>query len=360
MLKFIQVSKQYLDDKPALENVSFEIDKGELVLITGPSGSGKTTLLKLLTKELEPSEGEIFFGDQDLGKLKRSKIPYHRRKIGAVFQDYKLLPELNVWENIALALSILGHPDNEIEEKVTDLLKLVGLADKAYLFPHQLSGGEAQRISIARALSTAPQIIFADEPTGNLDAENSLIVAKLLRKINELGTTVIVTTHDPVVIKYLSFAHKMTIDKGTLFDENAKKPAKKVEDVEKAEAKEDHDGDHKDRDDHVDDRDDDKEQKTEVKVNKSSDSKEPKVKKHWGFFGVFKHKEKSSQSEKSEKSDNHDPHDHDHHHDDHHDHIEVESEDLDEDEKNEHHQDKKDKKSKSDKPKVKKHEEKED
>ncbi len=353
MLKFIQVSKQYLDDKPALENVSFEIDKGELVLITGPSGSGKTTLLKLLTKELEPSAGEIFFGDQDLGKLKRSKIPYHRRKIGAVFQDYKLLPELNVWENIALALSILGHPDNEIEEKVTDLLKLVGLADKAYLFPHQLSGGEAQRISIARALSTAPQIIFADEPTGNLDAENSLIVAKLLRKINELGTTVIVTTHDPVVIKYLSFAHKMTIDKGTLFDESAKKPVKKAEEVKKAESKEDHDDDHKDQDDRRDDHDDDKEEKTEVKPDKSSASKEPKVKKHWGFFGVFKHKEKSSQPEKPEKNDSHDHDDHDHHDDDHHDHIEVESEDLDED-------DKKDKKSKSDKSKVKKHEEKED
>lgn len=346
MLKFIQVSKQYLDDKPALENVSFEIDKGELVLITGPSGSGKTTLLKLLTKELEPSEGEIFFGDQDLGKLKRSKIPYHRRKIGAVFQDYKLLPELNVWENIALALSILGHPDNEIEEKVTDLLKLVGLADKAYLFPHQLSGGEAQRISIARALSTAPQIIFADEPTGNLDAENSLIVAKLLRKINELGTTVIVTTHDPVVIKYLNFAHKMTIDKGTLFDENAKKPTKKVE--------EDQDDDHKDQDDHKDNHDDDKEEKTEAKSDKSGASKEPKVKKHWGFFGVFKHKEKSSQPEKPEKNDSHDSHD------DHHDHIEVESEDLDEDDKDNQHQEKKDKKSKPDKSKVKKHEEKED
>lgn len=354
MLKFIQVSKQYLDDKPALENVSFEIDKGELVLITGPSGSGKTTLLKLLTKELEPSEGEIFFGDQDLGKLKRSKIPYHRRKIGAVFQDYKLLPELNVWENIALALSILGHPDNEIEEKVTDLLKLVGLADKAYLFPHQLSGGEAQRISIARALSTAPQIIFADEPTGNLDAENSLIVAKLLRKINELGTTVIVTTHDPVVIKYLNFAHKMTIDKGTLLDENAKKPTKKVEEEKKTESKEDRDDDRKDHDDGRDDRDDDKEEKTETKSDKSGASKEPKVKKHWGFFGVFKHKEKSSQPEKPEKNDSHD------HHDDHHGHIEVESEDLDESDEKNQDKDKKDKKSKSDKSKVKKHEEKED
>lgn len=356
MLKFIQVSKQYLDDKPALENVSFEIDKGELVLITGPSGSGKTTLLKLITKELEPSTGEIFFGDQDLGKLKRSKIPYHRRKIGAVFQDYKLLPELNVWENIALALSILGHPDSEIEEKVTDLLKLVGLADKAYLFPHQLSGGEAQRISIARALSTAPQIIFADEPTGNLDAENSLIVAKLLKKINELGTTVIVTTHDPVVIKYLGFAHKMVIENGTLLDENGKKSSKK----DNADKKEDQDEDHG----HDEDRKKEKvrEQKTEDKQVESKSEKdksekveesvEPKVKKHWGFFGVFKHKEKSVEPEKT-KQDDHKDHDH-------HDHIEVESEDLDEDDDHNHGHDKKEKKTKSDKPKVKKHEEKEE
>ncbi len=344
MLKFIQVSKQYLDDKPALENVSFEIDKGELVLITGPSGSGKTTILRLLTKELEPSGGEIFFGDQDLGKLKRSKVPYHRRKIGAVFQDYKLLPELNVWENIALALSILGHPDGEIEEKVTDLLKLVGLADKAYLFPHQLSGGEAQRISIARALSTAPQIIFADEPTGNLDAENSLIVAKLLKKINELGTTVIVTTHDPVVIKHLSFAHKMTIVNGTLTDENAKKQVKK-DDEEKTEVVESDD---------EEDEDEKPKKPTEDKEEKE-EKKEPVIKKHWGFFGVFKRQNKSAKQEKIEKADNKES-----------DHIQVESEDLDEDEDDDRDHKVEDKKTKeakkaqADKPKVKKHEEKEE
>lgn len=356
MLKFIQVSKQYLDDKPALENVSFEIDKGELVLITGPSGSGKTTILRLLNKELEPSGGEIFFGDQDLGKLKRSKVPYHRRKIGAIFQDYKLLPELNVWENIALALSILGHPDDEIAEKVTDLLKLVGLADKAYLFPHQLSGGEAQRISIARALSTAPQIIFADEPTGNLDAENSLTVARLLKKINELGTTVIVTTHDPVVIKHLSFAHKMTIDNGTLIDENAKKPVKKDEDDQPVEKQVVDKSDKLDKTD--EEQDEDKKSEKPAEEKKDIDEKdEPPVKKHWGFFGIFKHQDKSAKQEKIEKADNKES-----------DHIQVESEDLDEDEDDDHKvEDKKTKEAKkakadksADKPKVKKHDEKEE
>lgn len=296
MLKFIRVSKNYNEDKPALNEVSFDIDSGELVLITGPSGSGKTTLLKLITKEQDPSDGEIYFKEENVGLLKRSKVPFHRRRIGAVFQDYKLLPELNIWENIALALSILGHPEHEIEEKVTDLLKLVDLTDKAYLFPHQLSGGEAQRISIARALSTAPELIFADEPTGNLDADNSRIIAKLLKKINDLGTTVIVTTHDPVVIKTLSDARTMSLDKGVLTDsKDDKKRSTKKEENDKDSSKEE--------------KDDVKEPKEDTKKSKKKDDypvKEEKSEKKSGFnlFAFFGKKKKSD--DELEKKDDED------------------------------------------------------
>jgi len=297
MLKFIRVTKKYNEDKPALDNVSFDVDSGELVLITGPSGSGKTTILKLLTKEQDPTEGEIYFKEENINTLKRSKIPFHRRRIGAIFQDYKLLAELNIWENIALALSILGHPDHEIEEKVTDLLKLVDLTDKAYLFPHQISGGEAQRISIARALSTAPELIFADEPTGNLDEVNSRIVARLLKKINDLGTTVIVTTHDPVVIKTLSGARRMTLDKGLLGDD--KKSDQKKDQSEKL------------KEDKVLDKDNDSK---EIKIRKEDDSPEQhasakdlveKKKSSFNFFGLFGKKKRKEVTEEieSEKTD---------------------------------------------------------
>jgi cell division transport system ATP-binding protein len=289
MLKFIRVTKKYNADKPALDSVSFDIDSGELVVITGPSGSGKTTLLKLITKEQDPSEGEIYFKEENVNTLKKSKVPYHRRKIGSVFQDYKLLPELNIWENIALALSILGHPDHEIEEKVTDLLKLVSLTDKAFLFPHQLSGGEAQRISIARALSTAPELIFADEPTGNLDASNSLIIAKLLKKINDLGTTVMVTTHDPVVIKHLASARMMELKEGVLTDsdENNSKKKKAPEAQEKK----------------VEDKEENKDKKEE-EFPKAKDNVKEKKKSKFNFFGMFgKKKKKAEEDKKDDKKD---------------------------------------------------------
>jgi cell division transport system ATP-binding protein len=292
MLKFIRVTKKYNEDKPALDNVSFDVDSGELVLITGPSGSGKTTILKLLTKEQDPTEGEIYFKEENINTLKRSKIPFHRRRIGAIFQDYKLLAELNIWENIALALSILGHPDHEIEEKVTDLLKLVDLTDKAYLFPHQLSGGEAQWISIARALSTAPELIFADEPTGNLDEANSRIVARLLKKINDLGTTVIVTTHDPVVIKTLSDARRMSIDKGLLTDN------KKSDDK--------NDQSEKPKEEKVSDKRDDsketklKQQEDFSKQQLSAKDEVEKKKSSFSFFGLFGKKKKKALMEEIE------------------------------------------------------------
>ncbi|NCN87622.1 MAG: ATP-binding cassette domain-containing protein [Candidatus Pacebacteria bacterium] len=299
MLKFIRVTKKYNPDKIALDSVTFNVDSGELILITGPSGSGKTTILKLLNKEEEPTDGEIYFKEENINSLRRSRVPLHRRKIGAVFQDYKLLPELNIWENIALALSILGHPDHEIEEKVTDLLKLVDLTDKAYLFPHQLSGGEAQRISIARALSTAPELIFADEPTGNLDEDNSRIVAKLLKKINELGTTVIVTTHDPVVIKTLSGARKMTLENGELTDSKQKEDKKDKLEKSKEEKEDNQEVDEKEK----------KEKKKENFPKKKQSSKDEVEKKEssLNFFGLFGKKKKEEKTEdKEDKADDDD------------------------------------------------------
>ena len=204
MIIFSGVSKNFGDQKTAIEHFSLQINDGDFLVITGPSGAGKTTLMKLLIKEYEPSEGEIEIDGQKISQIKKSRIPELRRKIGIVFQDYKLIGEMNVWENIALPLYIQGKKDREIEERVTDLLNLIKLSDKALLFPSQLSGGEAQRVSIARALATGPKIIFADEPTGNLDPEASLMITDLLKKINQLGTTLLFATHDSLVLERLA------------------------------------------------------------------------------------------------------------------------------------------------------------
>ncbi|MDQ3008268.1 MAG: ATP-binding cassette domain-containing protein [bacterium] len=219
MIQFTNVSKQFGDAEYALKDISFEIADGEFVLITGPSGSGKTTLIRMLTREYTPTSGDILFDDESLVDLKKSKVHLHRRKLGVVFQDYKLLPELNVWENIALALNIIGKSESETETRVTDLLKLVNLVEKAYLFPSQLSGGEAQRVSIARALATGPSVICADEPTGNLDQETSLAIAKLLKKINQLGTTVLFATHDIGVLAALKDERHLFIKHGDLVED---------------------------------------------------------------------------------------------------------------------------------------------
>ena len=220
MIIFSGVSKFFGTQKTAINHFSLEIKDGDLLVITGPSGAGKTTLMKLLIKEYEPSEGEIELDGEKFSELKKSKIPELRRKIGVVFQDYKLIKDMNVWENIALPIYIQGKRDQEVEERVTDLLNLVGLTDKALLFPRQLSGGEAQRVSIARALACGPKIIFADEPTGNLDAEASLSITRLLKKINQLGTTLLFATHDNLVLQELA-------------KEKIVKLEKKVEELEK-------------------------------------------------------------------------------------------------------------------------------
>ncbi len=252
MITFTNVTRKF-GETEALSEVSFQIDKGELVLITGPSGSGKTSLMRLLIKEYEPTSGEILFDGEPLTRVRGGAIAHHRRRIGVVFQDYKLLPELNVWENIALPLSIVGKSQAETESRVTDLLKLVGLTEKAMLFPSQLSGGEAQRVSIARALATGPGIIFADEPTGNLDPETSLSIARLLRQINRLGTTLLLATHDNEVLALLSSERRISLHKGKLdydshpkaasqvtelqlTDKNAKSAASNPDDTDKEEA----------------------------------------------------------------------------------------------------------------------------
>jgi len=216
VITFSQVTKTFGDDQPALEDISFHIEPSELAVVTGPSGSGKTTIVKLLTKEYLPSAGEIVFDQRPLSEVPPGLVHHHRRQIGVAFQDYRLLDDLNVWENVALALSIISKPVDEIERRVTDLLDLVKLTDKAMLFPKQLSGGEAQRVAIARALSTGPKLIIADEPTGNLDVDTSKSIATLLTKINSLGTTVLITTHDPVILDELAGYKHLELKNGQL------------------------------------------------------------------------------------------------------------------------------------------------
>lgn len=227
MIIFDSVYRTFDPDDSGVKDVSFSVDPGELVMVTGHSGSGKTTLMRLLTKEYTPEAGEITFNGTLLSKIKKSKLHEHRRKIGVVFQDYRLVPEMNVWENIALPLAVAGKSQADIEERVTDLLKLVQLPEKAHLFPSQLSGGEAQRISIARALANAPTVIFADEPTGNLDQDTSQSIAHLLKQINELGTTLIFATHDPKILSIFSDERHIHLKEGTIEFDTKEKNSKK-------------------------------------------------------------------------------------------------------------------------------------
>jgi len=203
MIIFEQVTKKFLDGSIGLEDITIEIPQKDFVFLIGPSGAGKTTILKLINRELSLSSGEITVNDFKLAKIKRSKVPKLRREIGIVFQDFKLLNDRTVFENVALALQVLGVKDSKIRQQVMETLDTVGIADKAKHFPSQLSGGEIQRTSIARAIIGKPSILLADEPTGDLDPANSDLIIDLLENINkDLGTTVIVATHDvPIVDK---------------------------------------------------------------------------------------------------------------------------------------------------------------
>jgi len=190
------VTKVYDPNVVALRDVSFVIEKGEFVFIVGASGSGKSTMIRLLLKELEPTEGRIFVGGRDLTRLKRSKVPLLRRNVGCVFQDFKLLSDRTAAENVGYALKVQGEGSNEIRRKVPEVLNLVGLADKMGSLPDELSGGEQQRVSIARAVVNHPPLLICDEPTGNLDPDTSVGIMQLLYRINRAGTTILMVTHD--------------------------------------------------------------------------------------------------------------------------------------------------------------------
>jgi cell division transport system ATP-binding protein len=196
MVVFENVTKRYPPDVLALDDVSLSIDSGEFVFLVGASGSGKSTFVRLLIKELDVTEGRLMVGARDLGKLNKHKVPYLRREIGCVFQDYKLLPRRTVAENVAYALEVTGDSPRAIRRKVPEMLALVGLAEKASRYPNELSGGEQQRVSIARAFVNHPALLIADEPTGNLDPETSIGIMQLLYRINRTGTTVVMATHD--------------------------------------------------------------------------------------------------------------------------------------------------------------------
>jgi cell division transport system ATP-binding protein len=215
LIKFINVSKRYNKDIIALSNISFEIESGEFVFIVGPSGAGKSTLIKLLLKEEEPTSGSIVINKKDITKLKKREIPYLRRSMGVVFQDFRLLPNKTVFENVAFAMEIVGAHPKEIRRKVPMVLSLVGLSDKADKYPRQLSGGEQQRVSLARAIVNEPSILIADEPTGNLDPDTSWEIVKLISEINKRGTTVVMATHAKDIVDAMK-KRVIALEKGNI------------------------------------------------------------------------------------------------------------------------------------------------
>lgn len=218
MIVLDNVCKTYSAGVSALNGVNLRIRKGEFVFIVGSSGSGKTTLFKLLLKELEPTSGRIYINSQNIGRLRRRRVPKMRRGIGVVFQDFRLLKDRNVYENIAFAQRVVGKPAKVIKETVPQMLTLVGLADKAESLPGELSGGEQQRVSLARALVNNPPILLADEPTGNLDPTNAWEIMKLLEDINKRGTTVVVVTHNRDIVERMQ-KRVITIDKGVVISD---------------------------------------------------------------------------------------------------------------------------------------------
>jgi cell division transport system ATP-binding protein len=220
MIEFKKISKLY-NDCAAVKDISFKIKPKEFVSIVGRSGAGKTTLLKLLLKEEEPTKGKIFVDSKDINELKEKEIPIYRRKIGSIFQDFKLLPNKTAYENIAFAMEAAGKSEEEIADDVPQILNLVELVDKADNFPAQLSGGEKQRVAIGRALVHKPDILMADEPTGNLDPLHTWDIIRLLCRINELGTTVILATHDREIINALN-RRVISLDRGKLIRDEEK------------------------------------------------------------------------------------------------------------------------------------------
>jgi cell division transport system ATP-binding protein len=273
MLSFKSVSKTFGEIK-ALKNASFDIDKGEFVFITGHSGAGKTTILKLILKEYFPDQGEIIFNGKNLAEITDKELPYLRQRIGVVFQDMKVLNERTVRENVEVGLAVLGVLEEEWNDRVNQILRLVGLDKRAEQFPSQLSGGELQRVSLARALVVDPIIILADEPTGNLDWETTEGIMKILEKINENGKTVIMATHNKMIVEKSS-KRKIELKGGEIIKDTGSKKVKNK--VEKKEVVEDEEVIQKENE--KEDIKSDKEEKiNEVKVDEEKEKKENIVK----------------------------------------------------------------------------------
>lgn len=215
MIQFKNVTKVYNNNVFALSNINVDIEKGEFVFLVGPSGAGKSTFIKMLLNEVQPTSGNIIVNNMDVTNLKRKEIPYYRRKIGVVFQDFRLIPTLNVYENVAFAMRVVEAPIREIRKKVPVVLSLVGLANKYKAFPHELSGGEQQRVSLARAIVNNPSILIADEPTGNLDPETAMDIMETLNDINHAGTTIVMATHAKDIVDVMK-KRVIAVEKGTI------------------------------------------------------------------------------------------------------------------------------------------------
>lgn len=219
MIKLEHVSKSYSAGIPALNDVNLNIEEGEFVFIVGDSGSGKSTLIKLLLKELEPTTGTIIIDHKKLNKIRRRQIPKFRRNIGVVFQDFRLLKDRNIYDNVAFAQKVIGESGRSVKKNVPSMLSMVGLAAKYRAYPKELSGGEQQRVAIARALINRPKILLADEPTGNLDANNAWEIMKLMEDINEQGTTVVVVTHNLEIVKAMN-KRVITMRQGVIVEDS--------------------------------------------------------------------------------------------------------------------------------------------
>lgn len=221
MIEISKLTKTYDRNSRALKGLDISIEDGEFVFITGRSGSGKSTLLRILLKEVEPSSGRVVVNDMELGEMPRRFVPKYRRTLGVVFQDFRLLKDRTVYENVAFAQRVIGVPGRTIRQSVPRMLKMVGLSSKYKSFPHQLSGGEQQRVAIARALINQPAVLLADEPTGNLDPQNAMEIMKLLEEINRRGTTVIVVTHSREIVDMMK-KRVITLDKGVVVSDERK------------------------------------------------------------------------------------------------------------------------------------------
>jgi len=215
MIEFRGISKIYDNNVKALSDVNIEIEAGEFVFLVGPSGSGKSTFIKMILKEIEPTNGKIIVGDKELSAITRKQVPYYRRKIGMVFQDFRLIPNLNIYENVAFAMRVVEASPKDIRRRVPMVLSLVGLSHKYKMFPNELSGGEQQRVSLARALVNNPSVLIADEPTGNLDPDTAREIMSLLDDINKAGTTILMATHAKEIVDYMK-KRVIAIEKGEI------------------------------------------------------------------------------------------------------------------------------------------------